>query len=116
VAFLSREGGMLLGSGGVVHTLRRMDWQESGGPPRNGHAHLIVGSRNELRPWTSKRLQMYRATAPNAARAAPTPEHFDPIFVVFGAALPGDEPTSIHEGFQHRNLSLRGLAPRSSPP
>ena len=55
-------------------------------------------------------LASYRTTAPHAERAVPSPEHFDPIFVVLGSARSGERATTVYEGFRYGTLSMRSFS------
>jgi 4,5-DOPA dioxygenase extradiol len=52
----------------------------------------------------------YRKRGPQAPLAAPTPEHFDPLLVILGAAREGEHATTVHEGFRYGSLSMRSFA------
>jgi 4,5-DOPA dioxygenase extradiol len=103
--FRSR-GVLLVGSGGVVHNLRRIHPEKD--------APVDPWAR-EFDDWVRERagrgdlagLARYRAEAPRPDLAVPTTEHFDPLFVVLGAAAAGETLSDVHEGFAHGNLSMR---------
>jgi 4,5-DOPA dioxygenase extradiol len=111
LAPLRDEGVAIVGTGGVVHNLRRID-------PAADAAGRVADWAREFDSWFAERLAAmdvealrdYRRRAPNAALAAPTPEHFDPIFAALGAALPGERATTIHEGFRYGTISMRSFA------
>jgi 4,5-DOPA dioxygenase extradiol len=100
---------LLVGSGGVVHNLRRLAWQDSHAP--------VDPWANEFDEWVIERVRAhdiegllaYRSTAPHADLAVPTTEHFDPLFVVLGSTAAGERVVDIHEGFRHGNLSMRSF-------
>lgn len=100
------EGVLLVGSGGLVHNLGRLDW--SGEGPAAAWATGFEG-------WVLDRLASSSPgafaealpAAPHLHEAVPTPEHFDPLLVCLGAAGPG--PSSLHAGWQLGSLSLRCL-------
>ncbi len=83
---------------------------------RSGTPPLRAGPWNS-RAWVRARLARadrdtllsYRARAPQADRAHPTTEHFDPLFFALGAA-DGDPVRSVFEGFEMGSLSLGCLA------
>ena len=110
LAPLRRRGVLLIGSGGIVHNLRRVRMDDPRAP--------VDGWARAFDAWVAGRLAAgefgaiaaYRETAPHADLAVPTTEHFDPLFVVLGSAAPGERARPVHEGFQHANLSLRCLA------
>jgi 4,5-DOPA dioxygenase extradiol len=102
------RGVLVLGSGSITHNLREISMELADGRPEPWAAAFdgAVGEALERDPtalaaWTS---------LPQARRAAPSPEHFDPLLVAIGARLPGDRTRPIHVGFHHRNLSMRSIA------
>ena len=106
LAPLRSEGVLLVGSGNVVHNLRRVHFGDKHGP--------VDEWANEFDDWFEARLEKraredlinYRKTAPNAALAAPTTEHFDPVFFVLGGSE-NDPRTDLFKGFHYGNLSMR---------
>ena len=107
---LRDEGVLLLGTGGIVHNLRRLD-------PSKADGEAVSWAR-EFDSWIAERLAAmdvaglasYRSTAPHADLAVPTPDHFDPIFVVLGSARSGERAVTIHASFEYGTLSLRSFA------
>ncbi len=96
---------LLLGSGGLVHNLRLLEWEERGAPPPGWAVEFETWVRGGLAAGDTEALLGYREGAPNAARAHPTTEHFDPLFFALGAAN-GDPVSSVYEGFEMGGLSL----------
>jgi len=102
-----RHGGVLIvGSGGVVHNLRRLDWEGAAAP--QAWASAFDG-------WVREQLDRVDATAlagwrgaPGATESVPTSEHLDPLFVALGAA--DSAPTSLFSGWQLGSLSLASYA------
>ena len=102
LAPLRQSGVLILGSGGVVHNLRRLDWQDASGP--QSWALAFQGWVQErLAAWDVAALSNWRK-APGAAESVPTSEHLDPLFVALGAAEAVPEP--VFEGWQLGSLSL----------
>lgn len=108
---LRSEGVLLMGSGGMVHNLRVLDFQ-------NKHAPVQPWAA-EFDAWVAERLArrdfsgvLSWRSAPNARVAHPSAEHFLPLFFVLGAALPEDRLTPVFEGFHHGTLSMRSFALR----
>ena len=100
LAPLASEDVLVIGSGHITHNLR--DWmarvrQRNSRAVADGAADVYV---TEFREWIADalrqddraRLVRWRELAPHAVRAHPTPEHFMPLFVAFGAASDADGP------------------------
>ena len=107
LASLREQSILILGSGGLVHNLSRLDWTEASGPQPWALAfegwlmdRLSEGDLAGAMDWTR---------APGAALAVPSTEHLDPLWLALGAAA-GAPLRSIFEGWQLGSLSLRSLA------
>lgn len=101
---------LLMGTGGIVHNLRRLRYGAKDGP--------IDPWAEEFDAWVKSRLDGddvaalldYRRRGPQAAQAVQGPEHFDPLFFSIGASGQNTVATYIFEGIQYGNLSLRSIA------
>ena len=107
---LREEGILILGTGGVVHNLRRLDFDDERGRVADWARAFDAWVAERLETMDLAALADYRARAPHPEFAVPTPDHFDPIFVVLGAARPGERVTTIHEGFRYGTLSMRSFS------
>ncbi|HET6330859.1 MAG TPA: class III extradiol ring-cleavage dioxygenase [Holophagaceae bacterium] len=107
LAQLREEGLLIIGSGGIVHNLRRLEWGSEAAPEAwAGNFDAWAASR--LEAGDADALLDWRRKAPDPALAHPRSEHWDPLFAALGAA--GDaKPRTVFEGWEHRNLSLRSL-------
>jgi len=121
---LRDDGFLVAASGGIVHNLSRVRLVNKGAPVDSWAAEFDSWVADAVAAREFEQLLAYRHTAPHARLAAPTTEHFDPLFVALGAAY-GDEPVeTIFEGFQYGNLSMRSfsfappsdVAPKTSDP
>jgi 4,5-DOPA dioxygenase extradiol len=107
---LREDGVIVAGSGGIVHNLRRLDIRSKDA--------AVEPWATEFDEWVAKKVETrnledlfrYHTKAPNASRAVPTSEHFDPIFVTLGAALPEERPQTIYTGFHYGTISMRSFA------
>lgn len=108
LAPLRAEGILILGSGGLVHNLGRLDWG-SHPTPEAWATTFEQWMMSGIEQKDVERLVRASQQAPGFAQAAPTPEHLDPIYVTLGAAGK-DTPSTIYDGWQHGNLSLRAVA------
>lgn len=101
---------LLTGTGGAVHNLGRVDLSAADAEVMPWAARFDAWLAGRLSAGDFDGVLRYRTEAPDARLAAPTPEHFDPLLVVLGAARPGETVRWIHEGFQYGSLSLRSFA------
>lgn len=109
---LRESAAVLVGSGGIVHNLRRARLDAPEGPADPWAKEFDAWVADRLAKMEIADLVAYRARAPHADLAVPTTEHFDPLFVVLGAAAEDDRLIPIFDGFQFGNLSLRSFALR----
>lgn len=103
-----RDGGVLLvGSGGIVHNLRRVRFGDKAAPIESWARSFDTWIRERLEEGDVDAIADYRRQGPEAAAAVPTTEHFDPLFVVLGAMGPGERVQDVYEGFHYGSLSMR---------
>lgn len=108
IAPLRDEGVLILGSGNLVHNLRRLDWGGGGGPPQPWASAFDAWIADVLtrRDWDA--LIDYRNRAPQLALAHPSEEHLRPVLVAAGAAA--DERVRFPlEGWELGSLSRRSV-------
>jgi 4,5-DOPA dioxygenase extradiol len=102
---LRQEGVLLMGSGGIVHNLRLLDWSNQPAPDAWALA-FEQWIADHLTPPDLPTLFQAARIAPDHAKAVPTSEHFDPLFFALGAA--DDTPVrTVFQGWQLGSLSLR---------
>ncbi len=100
---------LLLGSGGIVHNLHRIRFGSRDTVAEPWAIRFDEWVRDRVGTLDLDALVNYRRTAPHALEAVPTPEHFNPLFFVLGAAQPGDRAYDVYEGFRYGSLSMRCL-------
>jgi len=105
---LRREGVLIVGSGNIVHNLRRINFADDA-PPFDWAI--------EFDAWVKERLQnrdyngiVHDATKSIAGKLSiPTPDHWYPFLYTLGAA---DEPDVLrfeYEGIENASISMRCL-------
>lgn len=109
LAPLRDQGLLVIGSGGMVHNLRRLDWHHpDSAAPAPWAAAYDAWAWDRLQARDGDSLARWRELAPEPLAAHPTSEHWDPLFVALGAA--GDAaPRPVFEGWELGSLSLRSL-------
>jgi 4,5-DOPA dioxygenase extradiol len=108
IAALRDEGVLILGSGGIVHNLGRVDWREHAATPEWA---------TRFDDWVCAQAQAGHGEAladpshfDEAGRlSVPTPEHYLPLLTVLGTRRIGEPVTLAHRGFELGSLSLAGL-------
>ncbi len=80
---LSEEGWLIMGSGNILHNLRKIEWEMEDATPEGEQFDLWVKDAVELK--MSEVLLRYQ-DHPAAAYAVPTTDHFYPLYYVLGAA------------------------------
>ena len=98
---------LILGSGNLVHNLRRLDFSESR-PPESWAREFDDWVAQALAARDFDALLDYRDKAPAVELAHPTPEHYLPLLVAAGAAS-GDSPSTVLSGFEYGNISRRSV-------
>ncbi|MCY1020547.1 DODA-type extradiol aromatic ring-opening family dioxygenase [Pyxidicoccus sp. MSG2] len=109
---LRAQGVLLMGSGGIVHNLRRLNFQEKNASVEPWAQAFDGWVAQKLMARDFSGLQQW-LDAPNARLAHPRAEHLMPLYFALGAALPEDRLTPVFEGFHHGTLSMRSFALRA---
>ena len=108
LAPLAEDGVLVLGSGNATHNLAERGRRDA--PPvawaRAFHDWLVAtieaGDEAALVDWLAR--------APEARRNHPTPDHYLPLVVAFGAAGPGARGCLLHDAFLYGSLSMAAFA------
>lgn len=104
LAPLREKGYLLLGSGNIVHNLRRLEWDNPNGSPQaRPLRRLHHGARQKERQRKNHPLRRQ----PDAAYAAPTADHFLPLLYTLGAAQ-GEKPEIFNNVRNTGSLSMTG--------
>jgi 4,5-DOPA dioxygenase extradiol len=109
LGFLRDQGVFILGSGNLVHQLRKVDWNRDAAP---------WPEALEFDEWTKKKLMdrdfkslTYRFLDSEAGRwSVPTLDHYLPLLYVLGAVEDGDELKFEYEGIQNASISMRTVS------
>jgi 4,5-DOPA dioxygenase extradiol len=116
LAPLRDEGVLLVASGGLLHNLGLVRLGAPAAPPDPWAREFDAWAAARIAALDLDGLARWREEAPHGARAAPTPEHFAPVFVALGARRDGDRPETICDEIRHGNLGMRSFALRPAGP
>jgi 4,5-DOPA dioxygenase extradiol len=110
LAPLRSEHILLVGSGGIVHNLARLQMDGDNPLAEPWAAEFDGWVREKVGALDTDALAGYARLAPHAGAAVPTSEHFDPLLFTAGTVLPGDVVYDIYDGFRYGSLSMRTFA------
>jgi 4,5-DOPA dioxygenase extradiol len=95
---------LIIGSGGTVHNLRRLNWQAEDND--KWAESFDSWLKSKLEAWDVNALFSYREIAPYAQEAVPTNEHFIPLLLAMGTGDKNRQAKLLHQSYQFGNLSL----------
>jgi 4,5-DOPA dioxygenase extradiol len=104
LAELREQDILIIGSGGTVHNLRRVNWRSE--EVDEWAKQFDSWLQSKLESWDTDALFQYRELAPYAQDAVPTNEHFIPLFLAMGTGDSNRQAQLLHRSYQYGNLSL----------
>lgn len=103
---LGREDILVIGSGGSVHNLRLVKWNQE--EPEEWAVQFDDWLIEQVEKGNLNELFQYETKAPNASAAVPRAEHFVPFFIAMGTSH--NKPAIIHRSYEFGTLSYLCLA------
>lgn len=104
LAALREQDVLIIGSGGTVHNLPRLNWRSEA---IDGWAEQFDNwIQSKLEAWDTEALFQYHELAPHAGKAVPTSEHFIPLLLAMGTGDGSRNAKLLHRSYQYGNLSL----------
>lgn len=105
---LRERGVLIMGSGNIVHNLRKISWSENAPVP---------AWASEFDEWAKERLDArdFHALVDDALQSeagrlsVPTPDHYYPLLYALGAAEASDSVRHVTEGMQNASISMRSV-------
>lgn len=101
---LREKGVLIFASGNVVHNLRRVDWNMTGGYSWAEEFDQYI--KEKIRHKEYEEVIHYEKAGISSQQAFPTPEHFFPLLYVLGAVGDEDQVTVFNEGCMMGSLSM----------
>jgi 4,5-DOPA dioxygenase extradiol len=95
---------LIIGSGGTVHNLRKLNWRGDG--IDEWAVSFDNWLQSKLETWDVDALFNYQDSAPYAQEAVPTSEHFIPLLLAMGTGDKNRQAQLLHRSYQLGNLSL----------
>ncbi len=106
---LRDDGVLILGSGNVVHNLHTYAWGRKETEPYDWAARFETRLRSLIDSDDLAEVAARDDMGPDAALAAPTPEHFLPLLYVLAQKLPDEPVTYPVTGFDGGSVSMLGV-------
>lgn len=103
---LRDEGVLILGSGNIVHNLRRYAWGRADVAPFDWAERFETKVRELLLARDDHELIHYDKLGNDALLSSPTPEHYLPLLYVLGARHDADVLSFPVEGFEGGAISM----------
>lgn len=109
LAFLRNDGVLVIGSGNIVHNLRKINWVESA--PAFPWAREFDGFVQQalLHRDFQKLTHLDQQATELSQLSVPTPEHFIPLIYIAGMSDIQDQCSFPYEGFQNASISMRSV-------
>jgi 4,5-DOPA dioxygenase extradiol len=105
---LRSEGVMVIGSGNIVHNLRRIDWQDISAPTEDWARAFDEAAKDLVLTRRHDALVQYDRLE-FAQAAIPTNDHYLPLLYAIGLQQAGETVQFFFDGFQYANISMRCL-------
>jgi 4,5-DOPA dioxygenase extradiol len=103
-----KEGILFIGSGNIVHNLRRIRWEENA-EPFPWAVRFDQQVKEALDIGDHQLLIHFDSLGEDAMMAIPTNEHYLPMLYVLGMMDPGEKIKYIHESIQNGSISMRSF-------
>ena len=104
---LRDQGVLLLGSGNIVHNLRRLHGDEQHPTPFDWAVEFDTWTKEHLTARKDGELVRYDTQGAAARLAVPTNDHYLPMLYILGALGAKEQIRFTHESFQHGSISMR---------
>ena len=106
IRYLREQGVLIVGSGNIVHNLRKISWETDAEP---------FAWATDFDEWAKQKImeKNYPALCSSFSETAagqlsvPTVDHYYPLLYVLGAAETGEQATFEYEGIQNGSISMR---------
>jgi len=106
---LRDEGVLIMGSGNVVHNLRRMSRGEDA-PAFSWALDFSRHVRERAVAGDFAALLADPSSVPGGRESVPTPDHYDPLLYALGAAAEGEKAEVLYDAIQNASVSMLSLA------
>jgi 4,5-DOPA dioxygenase extradiol len=107
--FLREQGVLLIGSGNVVHNLRKLNWTTDAAP-FDWALEYDAWIKEKLVARDFKSLTFNFRDSESGKLSVPTLEHYLPLLYTVGASDESDQLEFLFEGIQNASISMRTMS------
>ena len=104
---LRNKGVLILGSGNIVHNLRRSAWGQENAKPFDWAVEFDQKIWKYLENRNDNALINYHLIGNAAQLSVPTNDHYLPLIYTLAATDPSESIQSIFEGYHYAGISMR---------
>lgn len=101
-----QQGVLIVGSGNIVHNLRRLSW-ETNAKPFDWALEFDDWVQTKILDRNFSALVNEPLKTESGRLSVPTPDHYLPLLYILGAAEKNDTIQFIYEGIQNSSISMR---------
>lgn len=105
---LREHGVLIVGSGNIVHNLRRIVW-DTDAKPFDWAVEFDEWAKAKLLSGDHKALITDFAGTTAGRLSVPTPDHYYPLLTILGAADKAEQVSFEYEGIQNGSISMRAV-------
>lgn len=109
LAKLREKGVLIVGSGNIVHNLRRIEWQEKA-KPHDWAVEFDEWSKEKILKRDFKAMQNDFLKSEAGKLSVPSMDHYYPLLYILGASDSKDELRFEYEEMQNASISMRCLS------
>lgn len=104
---LREKGVLIIGSGNIVHNLRRINWRDANPSPFDWAMEFDAYFEKALLSNDNESLIHYNKIGESAKLAVPTNEHYLPALYIKAVQTPKDNVSIIYQSFEMGSLSMK---------
>ncbi|WP_372796887.1 4,5-DOPA dioxygenase extradiol [Pontiella sp.] len=107
LAFLRRQGVLVIGSGNLVHNLHLLKWDSEG--PYDWAGEFDEQARQLILDGDHASLMRGEALSREAKLSIPTPEHYLPMLYILALQEQGEQVSFFNESIDMGSISMRSM-------
>ena len=104
---LRKKGVLIIGSGNVVHNLRKADFYNENSQAPDWAIDFDQNLKKQINNRSFQSVINYQSIGSSASLSVPTNEHYLPLLYILGLSDSNDQIEHVIEGFQHGTISMR---------